>query len=198
VQELHGGTVITASGGNAVRQLAENAGHDGVVWTIGKARSCMWWRQPEQVKSAIGNAGTYDANNPDIRFLAHVGGQCRGHRPLDGRIKAVDALGKPLILYHGTATTFDQFRAPRQGVYFSSEEEVAQAYAEYAVSKRKATRRMSNRSISPSATLWWSICVAARYSYRGFERASSKVRRLRWHPVPERRRYAVGHEHHAL
>lgn len=67
LQELHGGIGINSRGGTAVRKLAEELGHDGVIWANkeGKVLHIVAWR-PEQVKSAIGNPGTFNINNPSI------------------------------------------------------------------------------------------------------------------------------------
>lgn len=56
----------------AIREALENAGYDGVVYfneneKEGRGTSYIAFR-PEQIKSAVGNRGTFDPTNPDIRF----------------------------------------------------------------------------------------------------------------------------------
>lgn len=54
----------------ALQRLLEHKGYDGIVYANqveGPGDSYIAFR-PEQIKSAIGNRGTFDANNPDIRF----------------------------------------------------------------------------------------------------------------------------------
>lgn len=58
---------INAKGGDAVRKLAEEAGHDGVVWvrTDGGVGHAVAFR-PNQIKSATGNTGAFDPNEAPI------------------------------------------------------------------------------------------------------------------------------------
>lgn len=49
-----------------------------------------------------------------------------------GESKAVDADGKPLVVYHGTVADFDAFKAPQDlGTWFTSRPEEASEYAQY-------------------------------------------------------------------
>jgi hypothetical protein len=52
VRDVHGGTVITRKGGDEIRKLAEEGGHDGVAFTDkdGAFRHVVVW-SPSQVKS---------------------------------------------------------------------------------------------------------------------------------------------------
>ena len=63
----------------SLRQEAERGGHDGLrIVGRGPGDGSAWAREwesdsyiafrPEQIKSAIGNRGTFDPENPDIRF----------------------------------------------------------------------------------------------------------------------------------
>jgi hypothetical protein len=52
------------------KQLMD-AGHDGIVWNLNGNREVIAF-DPKQIKSAIGNQGTYDTTNPDIT-KAHGG-----------------------------------------------------------------------------------------------------------------------------
>lgn len=67
VSDLHGGIGIKKEGGEALRKLADDAGHDGVMWVSrdGEVRHAVAFR-PEQIKSAIGNSGRFDPGSPSL------------------------------------------------------------------------------------------------------------------------------------
>ena len=51
-----------------VRKKLEAAGYDGIIVNEGANTAEYVVFRSEQIKSAIGNRGTFDANNPDIRY----------------------------------------------------------------------------------------------------------------------------------
>lgn len=54
---------------SSIMQFAKDGGHDGVLFRHkGKLLAAVF--RPEQIKSAIGNSGAFDPENPDIRFSA--------------------------------------------------------------------------------------------------------------------------------
>ncbi|WP_432262813.1 hypothetical protein [Cupriavidus sp. TMH.W2] len=150
LQELHKGIGVTASGGSAVRNMAEEAGHDGIVWTNrdGHILHVVAWR-PEQIKSAIGNAGTYDADNPDIRFARTASAALAptAERPegpfaqwfADSVVR--DADGVPMVVFHGSRASFSTFALDQamtagrveseygRACYFTPDPDAAAAYA---------------------------------------------------------------------
>jgi hypothetical protein len=67
IQEVHGGIGVTGRGGGVIRKLAEDAGHDGIVWANkdGKVLHVTAW-SPDQIKSAVGNPGTYRRSSPSV------------------------------------------------------------------------------------------------------------------------------------
>ena len=73
--------------------------------------------EPTQIKSAIGNAGTFDPEDPNIlrnpRRRVRHNPQPQTETPAFkrwfGASKVVDAEGNPLVVYHGTSATFDTF-----------------------------------------------------------------------------------------
>lgn len=80
--------------GKAFREKLERAGHDGIVirnsMTDGDVDRDDWVAfHPEQIKSAIGNRGTFDPKNPDIRFASRV-------RPIPDRPTPVAGTVPPL------------------------------------------------------------------------------------------------------
>lgn len=61
---------INSKGGAAIKQLAQSSGQDGVVWlrTDGGVGHAVAFRS-EQIKSAVGNTGNFDAHKADITAL---------------------------------------------------------------------------------------------------------------------------------
>ena len=77
---------------------------------------------PDQIKSAIGNRGTFDPNSPDIRFSRSAP---------DGSARD----GDKIPLFHGTKSQFETFKPTGQGfygegVYLTSSLEAAQEFGE--------------------------------------------------------------------
>lgn len=62
-----------------------------------------------QIKSAIGNSGDYDPENPDIRFSRMVEETPALADWFEGS-KVTDDLGNPLMVYHATTEDFDEFK----------------------------------------------------------------------------------------
>lgn len=68
IHEVHQGTVITSKGGAAIRRLAEDGGHDGIVFvrSDGRVGHAVAWR-PDQILSAIGYAGAFEHSAAGVR-----------------------------------------------------------------------------------------------------------------------------------
>lgn len=108
-------------------RLTQSGGNDVIEWAV---------FSPTQVKSADINVGTFDPEDPDIRFSRQFEsavtelddasfarptvnslGNPLGATPeaIDafwqwfGESNAVDELGRPLVVYHGTGYAFDKF-----------------------------------------------------------------------------------------
>ena len=66
IKDLHKGIGINSKGGNAIKKLAEDSGHDGVVFADkdGKIGHVVAYK-PEQIKSSISNSGKFDPKNPN-------------------------------------------------------------------------------------------------------------------------------------
>ncbi|SFF33640.1 hypothetical protein, partial [Paracidovorax wautersii] len=83
--------------------------------------------RPEQIKSAVFNRGTYEPQNPDIRYSV---GQSRRQTAFDrwfADSKVVDAQGQPLTVYHGTTADFTRFELDQElgqsdGFFFAGPE----------------------------------------------------------------------------
>ena len=83
-----------------VQDAITRMGHDG-FWAKEADVETLGIYRPEQVKS-INNAGSFDSNNPDIRFAIAPPENSRALRRWYGNAKPVDANGDPLKVYHGT------------------------------------------------------------------------------------------------
>lgn len=99
--------------------------------------------KPTQIKSAIGNIGDFDPENPDIRFSRAGQTESANFRRWFGDSKTLNKDGEPQVLYHGTGaefTVFDQTRAGSAtghstsalGIFMSSDRRAAEQYAEKA------------------------------------------------------------------
>lgn len=152
--DLHRGIGINSKGGAAVRNLAEDAGHDGVMWVSSDraVRHAVAF-YPEQIKSATGNIGTFDPENSDIRFsFAGARAQAAGdtRAPLTPQdltatesfkkwfagSKMLDEQGQPLVMYHGTNQDFTAFDRDmsREGdgiIFATPSQSMASAFAKY-------------------------------------------------------------------
>lgn len=151
---------------------AKATGHDGVV--ISRFRDHIWGTsdtyiafEPEQIRSVF-DLRPVVAEEPeepaqttrDAAFLDWHAGS-----------KAVDENGVPLMLFHGTASAFSTFDVPHRGAYFSSDETVAQAYASYAVTKRRGTAPQVKAAYLAVKNPLVLNMRGRTYTYRTFERA---------------------------
>src|SRR5690606_9688220 len=69
-------------------EIMERDGFDGVISNFGDGNLEYIAFRPEQIKSATGNRGTFDAGNPDIRYSVTPE---QRERALDEATKALDA-----------------------------------------------------------------------------------------------------------
>lgn len=111
-----------------MREWLKTHGYDGIAFprgTVDRMDTTVYVAlEPEQIKSAIGNAGTFDPADPRITFsrrdAASVGEQedessrNEAFQRWFGDSKVVDPEGRPLVLFHGTTSDFDVF-SPRPG-----------------------------------------------------------------------------------
>ncbi|MHD0644861.1 ADP-ribosyltransferase-containing protein [Pseudomonas aeruginosa] len=110
-------------------QNVRDNGPSGVFATDEAKQPCTVYVvfAPENIKSAIGNNGSFDPGNPDIRYSRNVQRDLRieaFNRWFEGS-KVVDAEGNPLVVFHGTQSEFEDFLP---GAYFSESTEEAGAY----------------------------------------------------------------------
>src|SRR5690606_27315007 len=80
------------------------------------------------------NNGAFNPADPDIRFSAREQAQTDtpAFKEWFGDSKIVKD-GKPLVVYHGTGSSFDRFGNARgNAYYFTDDKEAAAVYAEYA------------------------------------------------------------------
>jgi len=117
---------------NQLAELLQNSkdllGHDGVVDSTGDATVYTAF-SPEQIKSATGNRGTFDAGDPNMLFMpAAEAGAPKGKqaeaaklwqekgtdspvfKKWFGRSKVVNENGEPRVMQHGTGQEFEVFK----------------------------------------------------------------------------------------
>jgi hypothetical protein len=83
--------------------------------------------RPEQIKSAIGNDGSFDRDDSNI--LSQPPLEAPPFQDWFKDSKVVDRDGNPLVVYHGTTNDFTEFNTRRRGAFFSSSPEGASAYS---------------------------------------------------------------------
>ncbi len=131
--------------------------------------------RPEQIKSAIGNNGEFDPNNPDIRYStaqslsAIMSGSAYPSNFLKwfGASKVINPEGRPLKMYHGTNTEFTRFDSSLlgsrdagfygKGFYFTPDPEIAEEYADTAVEDAGGEARVIETYLSLQNPFIWSF-----------------------------------------
>ena len=108
IQAITGKRMMDMSGASIKRAL-QKAGYDGIIVrdTDGNFVEVNAFDQT-QIKSAIGNRGTYSESNKDIRYSISSPNTPEFKRWF-GDSKVVDGDGKPLVAYHGTTSSFNVF-----------------------------------------------------------------------------------------
>jgi len=119
-------------------EILKAMGYDGITHTgglsgrYGSGEPHKVWIafEPEQIKSALGNKGTFDTANPDIRYQ-RAQQETPAFKNWFGESKVVDADGKPLTVYHGTSkdVDFNSFKGNKNGIWFTPDTESASSYA---------------------------------------------------------------------
>jgi hypothetical protein len=86
--------------------------------------------EPTQIKSAIGNIGTFDPTKPDIRYSLRQT-NTPAFKQWFGKSKVAGSDGKPTVVYTGTSkdVDFSTFKVPKSGVWFTESQEGASQYA---------------------------------------------------------------------
>ena len=85
---------------------------------------------PTQIKSATGNQGTFDPENPDIRYSDRQT-DTPAFKKWFGDSQVVDEQGRPRVMYHGTGFSLNQFMSYRGDlIYFATTPEVAKEFAD--------------------------------------------------------------------
>ncbi|HOV59000.1 MAG TPA: hypothetical protein PLN91_14070, partial [Rhodanobacteraceae bacterium] len=118
----------------------ERAGYIGAVDPNSQIPGQVVVFDPTSLKSAIGNRGTFDSTDPDIRHSQRQT-DTPAFKAWFGDSKVVDADGKPLVVYHGTSadvTTFsdkmrrggDVSKLDKAGIYFTTDAALAARYGE--------------------------------------------------------------------
>lgn len=128
---------------NALRakEILREKGYDGIRYTNtstnevkGEASNATWIAfEASQIKSAIGNKGTFAADDSNIRNAwcptGKGGGKDNSCSPTGStafanwfqQSQVIDKDGKPLVVYHGTNADFDEFSYDKIGTHGTSE-----------------------------------------------------------------------------
>jgi len=131
--------------GDEIQRVLADAGYDGAIIqdANGEFVEVLAFR-PEQIKSATGNIGTYDAKKADIRYARKpseekTGPTTEAFKRWFGDSKVVDSKGNPEVVYHGTNADFSAFSdlfqgdgvggIARDGFFFTSDPKEASSYA---------------------------------------------------------------------
>lgn len=137
---------------NAYRKWLKEMGKDGIkiVHDAGREHQSTEFKhqtvwvalEPTQIKSAIGNVGTFNPNVSDIRLAAYESSDpAAALKHWAGDNKVVDSDGNPLVVFHGTGADFTEFspemigtnadnRSSATGAFwFSSSEAVSDMFA---------------------------------------------------------------------
>ena len=130
IQAISGRRLADMSGAT-IRRTLQKAGYDGVVVrdTDGNFVEVNAFDKT-QVKSAIGNQGTFSPKSKDIRFsLSQT--KTPEFKRWFGDSKVVDDKGEPLVVYHGTSKDkdFTSFNVGTRGSWFTTSPDEASSYA---------------------------------------------------------------------
>jgi hypothetical protein len=87
-----------------------------------------------QVKSATGNMGTFDPNNPDIRYSLREAPNTPEFKQFFKRSGFINSSGEPAVMYHATDADITEFRSSEDGklgagIYLSSVSDYVSQYA---------------------------------------------------------------------
>lgn len=127
-----------ADGREIIRKVLAGKGYDGLVYTNtheAKGTDAYVAFSPEQIKSAIGNRGTFDPASPSI-LLAQAQSREAAFNAWFQDSKAVDGKGEPLVMFHGTRADFSTFGniggrfESSKGYYFTTSADRASLYAD--------------------------------------------------------------------
>jgi len=157
------------TGEDLIRPALERMGHDGIVVLSAEGRNEYIAFEPEQIKSSTGNVGTFDAQNPDIRFSPKAKPQTKTKAFKDwfGNSKVVDVAGKPLVVYHGTVFDIDTFDPQRRdsgrgrggkvrpAIYFTANKDDANWYATWGENKELFAQELEAAKNRPADIVDW-------------------------------------------
>jgi hypothetical protein len=97
--------------GDAYQRIIKAGGYDGYT-----SDNIHWVAfDSEQIKSSVGNIGTFDKTNPDIRYSLRDTPQFKNWF---GDSKIVNADGTPKVMYHGTAQDISEFKPKQANAIF--------------------------------------------------------------------------------
>lgn len=133
---------LYATGAAQIADSAQERGHDGLIAVLGKWTEYIAF-EPNQIKSATDNRGTFDGENPDITFSiasAQEQGLFRdGHFEADNAVITEPGVTFSISALHASPHSFRKFdtafmgkgegaQAYGWGLYFAENPEVNRAY----------------------------------------------------------------------
>jgi hypothetical protein len=128
---------------NDLKYFLQRLGYDSIVYKNdfeGGGDSYIVF-EPKQVKSAIGNQGTY-TESPDTRYSLRSTRQppeSKEFKQWFGESYFVDDEGNPVILYHGTARDITIFKGKQaKAIFVTTKPDVAEDYANMGVDYMRA------------------------------------------------------------
>ena len=132
VRDTPHGTMVNQHGQDDVIKTIRNSGFDGIIAHRPDGSKEIVAFKPEQVKSAIGNQGTFDPTNPDMTKAD--GGSVTGSENFQSWFgnSVTHTDGEPHVLYTGTSKDkdFTSFNVGRHGAWFTRDPAEASEYAE--------------------------------------------------------------------
>ena len=119
-----------ATNSNQITKALKDAGYDGLIIKTGASSNYYVAFEPNQIKSAIGNVGTYSPETGDIRYSLKDAPDTPAFKRWFGNSKAVNEDGKPMLYHHGSAADFTEFLSGKaKAIFFAPEPVFAESFA---------------------------------------------------------------------
>ena len=112
-------------------EALKSAGNDGIIMLgeVDEDYDNFIAFDPTQIKSATGNAGTFDPRNPNMLMQGATQTDTPAFKKWFGDSKVVDKDGEPLRLLHGTTSSFNVFSGRSFAAFGTEDVELAEGYA---------------------------------------------------------------------
>ncbi|WP_455233387.1 ADP-ribosyltransferase-containing protein [Geopseudomonas aromaticivorans] len=116
----------------AYREQLVAEGYDGLLVSGGEEIVVF---SPGQIKSAVGNDGSFDLDDASIlsQTVPQAPGREANFASWFAGSKVVNGRGEPLVVYHGTDEAFTAFNTDGEGAFFTTNREAAEDYGDRVV-----------------------------------------------------------------